>query len=82
MSEEQVLDAIEHYFDHHQPTDYHLMVVRQGVRRDGDWWYVAVKPDRSDIRARDYSDLMDQAEEELEAQSNLKILLLPVLPGD
>lgn len=82
MKESQVLDAIEHYFERHQPRDYHLHVLRQGVRREGDWWYVAVKPDRQDIRARDYSALMEQAEEELESQAQLKVLLLPVLPGD
>jgi hypothetical protein len=82
MNENEVLDTLETYFSHHQPIGYHLNVLRTGVRRDGDWWYVAVQPDPPDVRARDYSLLMEQAEDDLEQQSNLKLLLLPVLPGD
>ena len=82
MSENEVLDKIQDYFSRHQPHDYSLNVSRKGVRRDGDWWYVAVQPSVPDIRAREYVNLMEQAEDELETLSQLKVLLLPVLPGD
>lgn len=82
MNENQVLDIIEDYFRGHQPRDYQLSVLRQGVTRDGDWWYVAVQPTPPDMRAREYSDMMEQAEDDIRAQANLKVLLLPTLPGD
>lgn len=82
MNEDEVLDKIESYFNQHQPRDYHLNVLRRGVRRDGDWWYVAVQPSVPDVRSHEYAALMEQAEEALEAQTHLKVLLLPVLPGD
>ncbi len=82
MSENEVLDIVEDYFSQHQPREYHLNVLRQGVRRDGDWWYVAVQPTPPDVRAREYSDVMEQAEDTIKTQTNLKVLLLPVLPGD
>ena len=81
MNENEVLDMIEHYFSQHQPRDYHSNVMRHGVRRDGNWWYVSVQSSDPEVRARDYAMVMEQAEEDLE-RANLKVLLLPVLPGD
>lgn len=82
MNEDEVLNKIEEYFSEHQPRDYSLNVSRKGVKHEGNWWYVAVQPSIPDIKARDYASIMEQAEEELETQSHLKVLLLPVLPGD
>lgn len=82
MTEDDVLDLVEDYFRRHQPRAYRLDVLRHGVRRDGDWWYIAVQPTPPDIAAREYSDIMEQAEDEIRAQADVKVLLLPVLPGD
>lgn len=82
MNEDEVLNKIEKYFSEHQPRDYSLSVLRNGVKHEGNWWYVAVQPSIPDIKARDYAAIMEKAEDELETQSHLKVLLLPVLPGD
>ena len=82
MSEKEVLDTVEEYVNRHQPKAFRLNVSRQGVRHDGDWWYVVVAPEPEDIRLRDYRDLMEQVEEEIEAEKQLKVLLVPTLPGD
>ena len=37
MSEKEVLDTVEEYVNKHQPSAYHLDVIRQDMRRDGDW---------------------------------------------
>jgi len=79
---EKVADAVRRHLGPHQPEGFRLEVTADGVQQSGDWWYVAVQPTPPDIRARDYSDVMDQAEEDIKAQANLKALLLPVLPGD
>ena len=82
MSEKEVLDTVEEYVNRHQPSTYRLDVSRVGVRHDGDWWYVVVAPSQEDIRAREYSDIMEQIEDQLKAQRGLKVLLVPTQPGD
>ena len=82
MSESEVLDTVEEYVNLHQPSAYHLNVVRQDVRHDGDWWYIVVKPSQTDIRAREYSDIMEQIEDQIKSQRGLKVLLVPTQPGD
>lgn len=82
MGQDKVLDLIESYLERHQPKGYHLNVSRDGVRQDGNWWFVVVQPDRDDVNARDYSVIMSQTEDELEDREHLKVLLVPSLPGD
>lgn len=82
MSEKEVLDTVEEYVNRHQPSAYRLDVSRTDVRHDGDWWYVVVAPSQEDIRAREYSDIMEQIEDQLKAQRGLKVLLVPTQPGD
>ncbi len=82
MSETEALNVIETYVNRHQPRDYQLHVSRLGVQHDGDWWYVVVTPEPQDIRARDYRDLMEQVEDELKKEEQMKVLLVPALPGD
>jgi hypothetical protein len=82
MGQDKVLDLIESYLERHQPKDYRLNVSREGVRQDGNWWFVVVQPDRDDMNARDYSVIMSQTEDELEDREHLKVLLVPSLPGD
>lgn len=82
MSETELLDIIEGRINRHQPSDYRLDVSRLGVRRDGDWWYVVVTPDKADVRSRDYNAIMSQVEEEIEQENHVKVLLVPTLPGD
>ena len=81
MSENEVLDAVEAHIRQHQPRNYHLNVLRNGVRRDGDWWYIVVQPDQTDVSVRDYAMVMEQVGSDLEAE-NIKVLLVPALPGD
>ena len=82
MNEDEVLNIVEQYVNRHQPSAYHLDVSRQGVRHDGDWWYIVVKPSQADIRAREYSDIMEQVEDQIKSQRGLRVLLVPTQPGD
>ncbi len=82
MGQDKVLDLIESYLERHQSKDYRLNVSRDGVRQDGNWWFVVVQPDHDDMNARDYSVIMSQTEDELEDREHLKVLLVPSLPGD
>ncbi len=83
MSEKETLDIVEEYVKRRQPPkDYRLNVSRLGVQHDGDWWYVVVTPEPADIRLRDYRDLMEQVEDDIEKEKQIKVLLVPALPGD
>ena len=83
MSEKETLDIVEEYVKRRQaPKDYRLNVSRLGVQHDGDWWYVVVTPEPADIRLRDYRDLMEQVEDDIEKEKQIKVLLVPALPGD
>ncbi len=82
MSENEVLDIVEDRLNHHQPQGYRFDVSRRGVRQDGGWWYIVVSSSKEDIRARDYTVVMAQVEDEIEQQNRIKVLLVPTLPGD
>lgn len=78
----ETLNIVEEYVNRHQTEAVRLNVSRQGARHEGDWWYVVVTPEPPDIRQRDYRDLMEDVEEDIEAEKKLKVLLVPHLPGD
>ena len=80
MSENEILDKVAERLDQHQPTGYRVDVLRTGVRKEGDWWYVVVRPSKEDVKAYDYNRILQQAENELEDEDHLKVLLVPVLP--
>ncbi len=82
MSETEVLDKVEQYIRQRQPQEFQLNVVRQGVRHEGNWWYVVVQPVPPDISARTYQEVMEEAEEDMDQREHVNVLLLPNLPGD
>ena len=83
MSEEQqnVINVVRRYLEPHQPADYRLNVMEQGIRHRNDWWEVVVQPDK-EVYSYDYYGRLAEAEGDIENHENLKILLLPILPGD
>jgi hypothetical protein len=80
MTEAEVLDLVERTLEPHQPDSYRLNVIRSGVEHNGNWWYVTVLPDKPDVSAYDYGRIVAQAEDEIENQAHVKVLLLPTLP--
>ncbi len=83
MSEEQqnIVDTVRRYLEPHQPSNYRLNVIEQGIRHRDNWWEVVVQPDKEDIRSYDYYGRLAEAENDIEEHEDLKILLVPVLPG-
>ena len=83
MTDEQkhIVDTVRRYLEPHQPANYRLNVMEQGIRHSDDWWEVVVQPDREDARSYDYYGRLAEAENDIENHEDLKILLLPVLPG-
>ena len=85
MSDEQqrIIDTVRCYLEPHQPPNYRLNVSETGLRHSrDDWWYIVVKPSQADIRAREYSDIMEQIEDQIKSQRGLKVLLVPTQPDD
>jgi len=83
MSEEQqnIVDTVRRYLEPYQPPDYRLNVMEQGVRHRDDWWEVVVQPDKEDVRSYDYYGRLADAENDIEENEDVKVLLVPVLPG-
>jgi hypothetical protein len=81
LTAKQVITLAKKYLAPHQPTDYKLRVIEDGVKKDDDWWYVLVQPDREDIRSYDYYGRLAEAEISLKDSENVNVLLVPVLPG-
>ncbi len=78
---EQIVEIVAKYLEPHQPKNYRLHIRLKGMRQDGDYWYVVVQPDKEDIRSYDYYGRLAETENDIEENENLKILLVPVLPG-
>ena len=77
----RIIEIAEKYLEPHQPKDYRLHVRPKGLRQDGDYWYVVVQPDKEDVRSYDYYGRLAEAENDIEENEDLKILLVPTLPG-
>lgn len=80
-SRQRIVEIVSKYLEPHQPKNYRLNVRPQGMRQDGDYWYVVVQPDKEDVRSYDYYGRLADAENDIEENEQLKILLVPVLPG-
>lgn len=80
LSDNDVVVIVRRYLEPNQPQDYRLEVMPDGVKKDGDWWYVLVRPDRNDVRAYDYYDRLAESEVTLRDEEQLNVLLVPVLP--
>ena len=79
---QHIFDTVKRYLEPYQPTDYRLNVSETGIRHSSDdWWEVVVQPDK-DMISYDYFGRLAEAENDIENHENLKILLLPSLPGD
>lgn len=80
LTSKQIIALANKYLEPHQPEDYRLVVIADGVKKDGDWWYVLVQPSREDIRSYDYYGRLAEAEIRLKDEENVNVLLVPVLP--
>jgi len=77
----RVVDLARKHLAPHQPEGYRLEVLAEEIHQDDDWYYVVVKPSRSDVRSYDYSQRLAEAELDLQEKENVKILLVPALPS-
>ena len=82
IDESYIVETVKRYLEPYQPSDYRLNVSEKGIRHSrDDWWEVVVQPDKDDIRSYDYYGRLADAENDIEEHEDLKISLVPVLPG-
>ena len=82
LTSKRVLALAKQYLEPHQPrSGYRLNVVPDGIKKDDDWWYVLVQPDREDVRSYDYYGRLAEAEIDLKDREHVNVLLVPVLPA-
>ncbi len=79
MSDQEVLDLVTSKINEQQPTNFRLNVY-PAIRRDNDWYYIAVSPDNSEIRVSDYNAVLVGVEDALKIESHINVLLVPNLP--
>lgn len=77
----EIVELVRKYLEPHQPPDYRLEVVPEGVRQEDDWIYVLVEPSRDDVRSYDYTARMVEAELDLQEKEHRNILLIPAFPA-
>ena len=83
ISDEKALEFVRKALKKHHKKSrlgVDLMISQDMVRQSDGWLIVIVNPSKEPKRNYDFYDLLAQAEEELSSQ-DLKIRLLPVLPG-
>ncbi len=80
LSTAKVVAMARKYLEPHQPQRYRLNVIEEGVKKEDDWWYVLVQPDRDGIRSYDYYGRLAEAEIDLKDSEHVNVLLVPVLP--
>ncbi|MGE3182973.1 MAG: hypothetical protein AB7N71_15200 [Phycisphaerae bacterium] len=82
VTADDISNKVQDVLDGMQPTGYRLEVKRELVRQDNDWWYVPVMPTVENVRSHEYAILMAKADEVLESQNGVNVLLVPVIPND
>ncbi len=77
MSEQQVVRLVRRYLQDHQPAGNIIEVLEQDIRKDGDWWYVPVRPEHQLPKTYRYYEELTAIENELREKEQVDILLVP-----
>lgn len=78
---DEVIRLVSELLSQYQGEGKPLHVLREGVRLDGDWWYVPVYPDCPIDQQWRYYEFLADVEERLESENGLTVLLVPVAAG-
>lgn len=78
----EIAHRIQTALDVSPPGPYRVSVVEDAIRREDDWWYVPVTPDRAGVRAHEYAEFLTEVENDLRDRVGLKVLLIPTFVND
>jgi hypothetical protein len=78
MKKQDIAGVVRRHAASARFADRGLQVDEAGIRRDGAWWYVPVRPERPFPRTDQYYAVLADLEEEMDEQEEgLNILLVP-----
>ena len=80
MTGTEIISLVQKRLAVHQPSKYALEMVPRVTHKEGQWWYVVVRPSLDDIQAADYNARVEKIERDLKKMDNLNVILLPVVP--
>jgi hypothetical protein len=77
MSKSEITELMRNYLRERDFSGMTLEVVEKGVRQDGDWWLVPVRPKEYLPKTYYYYDQLVNLEDELREKENVEVLLVP-----
>jgi hypothetical protein len=77
MTEQQIVNLVRRYLQDHQPAGIALEVLEPSVHKDGDWWYVPVRPCQQLPKTYQYYEELTDIEDELKDKEHIDVLLVP-----
>ncbi len=77
MSEQDITQLVRAQLLLHDSERLHIEVLADGVRKDGDWWHVPVRPTTDAPRTYEYYDRLSEVEDELTESKHVRVLLVP-----
>jgi hypothetical protein len=80
LTKKQAIARVEKALEPHQPPDYRMKVISQGVQKIDGMWYVVVEPSREDIKSYDFNGRLAEAAADLVRQNGEYIQLTTVMP--
>lgn len=77
LTSEQIALLAEKYLRPHQPSNYQIRVLRNGIRQDHDgWWEVPVKPSKSSAPSYDWIGRCAEAAVDMDEAENVHVLFV------
>jgi len=79
MNQNQVLDLIRRALAKRHPQGATIEIIEDGIRQEGNWWHVPVRPDRDIPRTYEYYEVLTDVEDEVqhEFEDDTEVLLVP-----
>jgi hypothetical protein len=83
LSDVEIARRVEHAIRKQVPkrlrAKLKLRILRHGIQREDDWWYVPICPGPT-VRGYIYYDMLATIEGQLQDEEKLNVLLVPVRP--
>jgi hypothetical protein len=67
----------EKYLDKYQPSDYRILILREGIRVDDDgWWEVPIKPSKDNVPSFDWINRSVEAACDMDEAEGVHVLFM------
>lgn len=77
LSADRVAEMAGRYLEKHQPADYRILVLREGIREDEDgWWEVPIKVSKKDVPSYDWINRSAVAAVDLDEAEGVHVLFM------